>query len=331
VSATDFPLLAVDGRSPFSWRALRKTWMARWTTRCAAAECPRHGTLCPYWLRHSSGVFFDGRWYCGRACLESVLVSRVDALLSGFQSGKPRTHRLPLGLLLIHRGAISQAQLREALRRQREAGHGKIGDWLRQTAGLGAQQVTAALGQQWGCPVFPLENQNSCASWSDLIPLPLLESAGAAPAHASADGRALHLAFGERVDHTLLYAAQQMLLCRTFPCVAPEAAVHNRLELMRRFASANYTSFDTVRESSEMAWTICNYAVEVRAQRMALVRATSYIWVRFFGSQSSRDLLFRILPGPQSASRERQWPRAKALSFSADGRKVDVSNASLPS
>jgi hypothetical protein len=331
VSTTDFPLLAVDDRSPFSWRVFRKTWIARFSTRCAASNCPQHDAFWPYWLRQAAGIFFDGRWYCGKACLESVLLSRVHALLSGFQSDKPRAYRLPLGLLLIQRGAISPAQLREALRAQREAGYGRIGDWLRQAPGLSIQQLTAALGQQWGCPVFPLENQGTSSAWSDLIPLPLLESAAAVPAYASADGRSLHIAFGERVDHPLLYAAEQMLFCHTFPCVAPAPAVHNRLELFRKLTSGNSTSFDTVRETSEMTWTICNYVAELKPRRMALARAGSYIWVRFFGSRAVRDLLFRVQVDSQSSFREKTSLPPKALPLAADGRKAGVSHALLPS
>ena len=318
-------LVANSHGSSVPWPAWPKVWWTRLTTRCAGPACPKQGKLWPYWLHQHAGLEFDGRWYCSRNCFEPLILSRVHTLLAGFQSEKPRTYRLPLGLLLVNRGAISAAQLREALRRQREAGHGRIGDWLRQTADLSPQQLTAALGQQWGCPVFPLETQEPSAAWCDLIPLPLLESANSVPAHASSDARVLHLAFGERVDHTFLYAVEQMLFCRTFPCVAAVSAVQVQLERFRKLIVGASTAFDTVRESSEMAWTICNYAVELHPQRIALARASAYIWVRFFGTQSSRDLLFRILPD----ERPPEW--AKAFPASADGRKVGVSHAAAQS
>jgi len=298
--------------------------------RCAGPACPKLGKFWPYWLYKYEGVNFDGRWYCSRGCLEAVLAGRVQVLLSSFHFERPRAHRIPIGLLLVNRGAISPAQLREAIRIQREAGHGKLGDWLHRTADLSVQQLTAALGQQWGCPVFPLENQAVPVAWSDLIPLPLLRSAGAVPAYASPDGRVLHLAFGERVDHTLLYAVEQMLLCRTFPCVAPGTAVQAQLEHFRRLTSGNDTSFDTVRESPEMTWTICNYATELQARRLVLARAGAYIWVRFFRSNAVRDLLFRILPENHSDFFEKSSVRIKASSASADGRKGGVPDASIP-
>ena len=336
MSATDFALVSTPterneptAASPLV-RFRPKDWWLRLTARCAGAACPKRAKHWPYWLDKSKGADFEGRWYCGRACLEAVLVGRLHTLLSTSQIEKPRSHRIPIGLLLVDRGVISVAQLREALRRQRDAGHGRLGDWLQETANLSPQQLTVALGQQWGCPLFPLEQQAVSVATSDLVPLPLLKSASAVPAYASADGRTLHLAFCDRVDHTLLYAVEQMLLCRTFPCVAPAATIHSQLEQFARLTSGNDTSFDTVRDSPEMAWTICNYAEELDAKRLVVARAASYIWVRFFRTGPARDLLFRILPSSQPRVIERFPIRAKALAASADDGKGVVSNASLP-
>ncbi len=330
MSATDFALLFADFDDSTNWTSRSRRWWQRLASRCAGSNCPKLGKLWPYWLRKSEGLDFEGRWYCSSGCLEAVLASRVHTLLSTSHFEKPRAHRFPIGLLLVNRGVISPAQLREAVRLQREAGRGRLGEWLRQTAGLSVQQLTAALGQQWGCPVFPLENQAVPAAWSDLIPLPLLESAAAVPAHASSDGRMLHLAFCDRVDHTMLYAVEQMLVCRTFPCVASGSAVQAQLEKLRKLTSGKNTSFDTVREPREMTWTICNYAIELQAKRLVLARAASYIWVRFFRAGSARDLLFRILPDNPAALAERAPARLKAFSDSADGGKGGVSDASVP-
>jgi hypothetical protein len=306
------------------WNSRTAKWWARISSRCAGPDCPHRGKLWPSLLRKTSGLEFDGRWYCQSACLASVLSLRLHALLSTFHQEKPRAHRFPIGLLLVQRGAVSREALREAIRLQREAGHGLLGDWLQQVAPLTSEQLTAALAQQWGCPVFPLEHQPVRASWSDLIPLPLLESARAVPAFASADGRALHLAFGDRLDHTLLYAVENMLGCRTFPCVASRAAIALHLEHFRRFSSGNETCFDTIRDPHEMARTVCNYAAELRAARIAVARAGSFVWVRFFRDLAARDLLFRILPGYL----EKAVFRSNAYSNSADSRKGGVSGAS---
>src|SRR5271163_2406850 len=175
MSATDFALVSARAENSAPQHSRSRKWWLRLAARCAGSVCPRRDKLWPYWLDRSEGVDFEGRWYCSRNCLEAILVGRVHALLSTSHVDKPRSHRIPIGLLLVDRGAISPAQLREAIRLQREAGHGRIGDWLQQTANLSAQQLTAALGQQWGCPVFPLEQQAVSVARSDLIPLSLLK------------------------------------------------------------------------------------------------------------------------------------------------------------
>jgi hypothetical protein len=336
MSATRVSIVTHDYDARVEAELPRRRWWkriaVRYSTRCAAAGCPHRGKLWPAWLRKSASVLFEGRRYCDPGCLESAVEFRVRNLLSGFVVQKPKSHRLPLGLLLVDRGVISSEQLREALRLQREAGGaGRLGDWLHQMGVVREQQLAAALGQQWGCPVFPLDHQTAHPSWTGLVPLPLLDSACAVPAHASADGRVLHLAFGERLDHPLLYAIEQMLECRTVACVAVEAKVAQFLSYWRRRVERTDINFDTIRDPREMTWIIGNYAAELQAARVAVARASAHIWVRFYRSEVARDLLFRILPdGNPPLPPERALGSTKVISPPADTRKDGVADATEP-
>src|ERR1700731_4137552 len=133
-------------------------WWKPWAGRCAAAGCLRRGKLWPSWLHTSSRVLFEGRWYCEPRCFNSLLESRVSYLLSGFRARKAKLHRLPIGLLLISRGVISSEHLRHALRLQRETATGRLGEWFCRMGVVGEEHIAAALVQQWGCAVFPLDN-----------------------------------------------------------------------------------------------------------------------------------------------------------------------------
>ncbi|HEY2461207.1 MAG TPA: hypothetical protein VGI16_10370 [Candidatus Acidoferrum sp.] len=252
----------------------------------------------------------------------------MQELLSSFNREKTRNYRLPLGLLLINRGVISHEQLREAIRLQREAGSGRIGSWLSQMGLLSEQQLTASLAQQWGCPVFPANNLSNLQIWHDLLPLTLLESARAFPAHISGDGRVVHLAFGERLDHTLLYAVEKMLDCRTFACVLPESTISALLDEMRGRSEKTEACFDTMRDPREMAGTVCNYAVELQANRLAVARGTAHVWARFYRKNATRDLLFRILPGDSTiTASEKDSGWTKVFSISADSDKHGATDA----
>jgi hypothetical protein len=314
---------------------LEKWWkqlVARYSGRCAARDCPYRAKLWPAWLRKPESILFEGHWYCEPGCLESAVEFRVRNLLSAFAVPKTRNYRLRLGLLLLDRGVISREQLREALRLQREAGGaGRLGDWLSKMGAVREPQLAAALAQQWGCPVYPLDHQTAHPSWSGLVPLPLLESARAVPAHASSDGRVLHLAFGERVDHPLLYAVEQMLDCRTVACVAAEAKIAEFLRYWRRRAERPEITFDTIRDPYEMTRIIRNYAAELQAARVAIARASAHIWVRFYRKEVARDLLFRILPDTvQARPLEKPPGKPNAFLLAADTRKDGVSDAADP-
>src|SRR5215813_9693425 len=150
----------LTGISPnASWPAVQDRSRSRFRTAhaCAAPNCPHKGKLWPSWLRIVSPVEFDGRVYCGAECFTPALEERVRRLQSGFVNATTKQNRMPLGLLLLQRGLLSQVQLREALRRQREAGKGKIGYWLRELGLIDEENLTSALAQQHGCPKFPLE------------------------------------------------------------------------------------------------------------------------------------------------------------------------------
>jgi hypothetical protein len=327
MSAPGIALLPQESELPANVNSRRDGWWERLAHRCASPHCPHRAKLWPSWLRRCPGVEFDGRWYCELPCLKPFVAFRVNVLLSSFLREKPRSFRVPLGLLLVNRGAISHEQLRTALGRQREEGCGRIGDWFLELGMVTDQQLTQALGQQWGCPVFPLERQDAKLVPSDLVPVPLLESAFAVPAHASSNGRFVHLAFGDRVDHTLLYGVEQMLGCQTFACAASSGAIAHFLDHLRRTAAREEPCFDTIRDPREMTSIICSYAEKLLAGRISLVRAAAFLWVRFYRGHSTRDLLFRVLSGYPSPSRGRLPGTPKALSISADKGKDGVSDA----
>ncbi len=307
-------------------------WLRRWRLRCASPDCELRGHLWPTFagpsfLGKSRGVMLDGRWYCSGECLLGPLMTQVRSLLAGPARERPRRHRVPLGLLLVNRGSLSPQQLREALQAQASHGGEKLGSVLRHLGFVPAEEVTAALAHQWGCPVFPLDPQAPLLGFQDLVPLPLLESACAVPVYVSPDGGTLHLAFGERLDHTTLYSVERMLGRRTIACVAEETAVVRALEEMRRRDAEPDSCFDTMRDPREIAWTIRSYAGEYRASQITLARASSYLWVRFV-SRHPRDLLFRIRsaadPIPPSA------PFSPKLLFpSADRQEEAISDAAV--
>jgi Type II secretion system (T2SS), protein E, N-terminal domain len=326
MSAAEMPLELKRMQTKRTWISLADHVREFFAWRCAGADCPQRGRLWPAWARlhRTTGIQFDGNWYCCVFCLEPVVEMQVRHLLAGYFPERPKVYRHTMGSLLVHRGVISRDDLREALRLQRETAHRRLGDCLREMRLVTEEQLASALGQQWGCPVFPLEQRLSRSAYIDLLPVHLLEAAHAVPAHVSPDGGTLHVAFADRLDHTMLYAVGVMLGCRTFGCVATESAIALALDDLRHASGGNETCFETIRDPREITRTICSYADELRTLRATMVRVARYIWVRLHSARSCRDLLFRLLSGAPSVPTEPNVGTPKDNSAFADIGKDGV-------
>jgi len=269
---------------------------ARFRHCCASENCPNRGKLLAGWRSQYDGVEFGNLPYCSALCAKTALEREIERLLLSAQQENRKPHRIPLGLLLVSRGIVTSKQVEEALRLQRENGTGRLGRWLLEINALTEVELTASLGVQWGCPVFPLEQHNAYLKCASMLPLGILQSEGVLPVHHTPESNTLYLAFMNRIDHTLLYAFEQMTGCRASPCVASEGAVIGALERLNQIARPRETLFDSVRKAHEMAATTVNYAAKLQALSIQVTCATNHVWFRFRGRDAWHDLLFRLLP-----------------------------------
>jgi len=266
--------------------------MNRFKHQCANRDCHR-GNLWSRWLTRTEAMQFAGANYCCAACAEEALELVIGSYLSHFRREAERPYRVPLGLLLISRGSLTNSQLQAALNLQREHPSKRLGSLLSEMGLLTEEDLVAALGVQWSCPVYPLEKGRTRLNCVGLLPFVLLQSCGVLPVHHSPATGTLHLAFTRRIDHTLLYSMEQMLGCRIAPCVASERAVSEVLHLVRRSLVSQETVFDSIRQPREMARIAVNYASKLQAARVFATVAADYIWLRLENSFGIHHLLFQ--------------------------------------
>src|ERR1700761_7373859 len=123
--------------------------------QCGNVKC-RSGWM-KLWRSRQSPVL-EGKWACSQDCMQEIVLTAVlreaGALNSHSSQKTAHQHRVPLGLVLLSRGAITQEQLRKALEAQRKAGRGRLGEWLIRQKAVNEEQVTKALSAQWNCPVL---------------------------------------------------------------------------------------------------------------------------------------------------------------------------------
>src|SRR5579883_2214366 len=112
--------------------ALRQTWdRARRRVlppRCSHGAC-RSRRLANLWTAKSP-LWFRGSWFCSPSCAEPAIHRYLAQLAWAPLPPALPPHRVPLGLLLLSRGDVSESQLQLALDAQRQNQARKIGEWL---------------------------------------------------------------------------------------------------------------------------------------------------------------------------------------------------------
>jgi hypothetical protein len=237
------------------------------------------------------GVLLEGSRYCIEVCLELAL---SDALRrAGARSHRTAAHRVPLGLLLLSRQQVTVEQLRAALAAQRNAGRGRIGEWLQALGFASEQQITAALARQWSCPVLRTNSRLPASARAPHIPIALLETFVMLPVEYVEIRETLHIAFGEGIDYKVLYAIEQMTGCHTEPCMAVPSFVRTHLQRLSGHRAEDEVVFDCVTDTAEICRIIRSYCARLMATEIRLAACGPYLWARLLRpSPTPLDLLF---------------------------------------
>lgn len=278
--------LAMDGTSqtkvaPPMWGEL--------FPQCADTTCSRVRGIWRRIYARQGGIRLHSVWYCAPQCFERAVGKRLSRTAVAAAPSGMRRHRIPLGLLMLSRGQLNNRQLRSALDAQRGNG-GRIGRWLEDMGFATEQQVTAALGMQWACPVLP---QFSDFSATSILPFRLLERFRMLPVRFIPQTRTLYVAFSERVDYTALYAVEQVLDCRSEPCLVGHSTMDAAIERLRHGRRSGELLLEGWRQPPEMAHITCGYALKLGAKNVRAVGCGEYVWVRLESDSAATDLMFR--------------------------------------
>lgn len=240
------------------------------------------------WRRRETPVF-EGGWCCSSSCM----TARVTAALSREMDGRgspPREghrHRIPLGLLLLEQGWITNQDLRTALQLQRSAGAGRLGKWLVESRSATEENVTRALGLQWGCPVLAMEFHHP-EGLTALVPRLFVDAFGALPLRVAA-GRILYLGFEDHLDAALALALERMTGLEVVGGLVEESAfrpAHSRL-LEARFPAAELIEAAT---EPALALAFAKAVERTRPVESRLVRVHDCFWLRMRLKPSSGPL-----------------------------------------
>lgn len=239
--------------------ACRSGWMNLWRSRQAP--------------------ILEGKWACSKECMWEMT---HRAVLNEADQHTPiinYQHRVPLGLLLLSRGIITQAQLRRALAVQKKAGEGRLGEWLVRQQSAKEDDIARALSAQWNCPVLATAPHDPSAM-AHIFPRILIDTFGVVPLRV-AGKHLLYVAFEDKIDRSLVLAAERMLGLKVEAGVMRDAEYHGiRQQMMRtQFPKTRLLAAENMRG---MVHAFTSFIEECKAVRSQIVRVHDYFWLRIW-------------------------------------------------
>lgn len=247
------------------------------------------------WLhlwRNRQVPVFEGGWSCSEECTRERIAVSVRHEMDG-QQPEPveHHHRVPLGLLMLSEGWISQAQLKAALRAQKAAGHGRLGSWLIRDARIEERLVTRALSLQWNCPVFSMQGPPDQGLGS-IAPRLLVEAFGILPIRV-AGGKVLYVGFEDRIDRCVMFAIERITGLRV------EAGLVDTSEFVRAHSTllagssfAKATLIEAV-DANAMIQALTQLVERAKPADARLVRVHDCYWMRMWHGVRSAEVPFR--------------------------------------
>jgi hypothetical protein len=257
--------------------------------RCADPVCGRWKPGLPTSL-WTSGVRFNGQWYCSRGCVEHAARTGLDtpAVPAAPASSLPP---LKLGALLRHLGVLSEADLTSALDTQRESGL-RLGAELRRRNLVAPEAILRALAAQGGISYFASFDVARVTRGPAWLPVETVRALGLVPFDVDEPQRTLRVVCAAPVPRTATRALVKLTGWTAEPYLVDDEVLQ---DAMRAYRPAHVTEqvgeAITVANVAAAAARVADTVAAGRALTMRTANCDRYTWVRLEGPAHVSDLL----------------------------------------
>jgi hypothetical protein len=253
---------------------------------CANPQCGRRWTA---FLKDRRRPLFEGSWSCSGQCATALVVSAIRREMpeAGGADVEQHRHRVPLGLILLAKGWITQSQLRHALDAQQRAGVHPLGQWLIEECGIPQQHIARGLGMQWGCPVLTMEGFDP-ETMVLAMPKLLIEALGIVPIRIARD-RVLYLGCVGQPDPAAALAIERMSGLKVVSGLIDSAQQKSAQQRLSVCACVD-AAFEHAPDFESMSRRIASTLVTAQPRASCLVRVHQFFWLRMWleaGSMST--------------------------------------------
>ncbi|HEX7085452.1 MAG TPA: hypothetical protein VF198_03760 [Vicinamibacterales bacterium] len=259
--------------------------------RCSWADCGR-------WrpgLLARGGLVMNGDWYCSAECAgrqASDDVARAAALEQVRSRALPR---LKVGLLLVHHGAVTPVQLREALAAQQSTGR-RLGAELVARGATDPAAVVKALAAQAGVPCLTTLDRSAVRLCPELG-AHAVQALGLVPFAVDQERRAMKVACAAPVPRLAVGALRELTGWHADVFLVPDEVLP---ELVDEYAAlATEAGADECVVSREAAGPrIAEAASALPGAVVSQARIDPWLWVRVSDGRVGRNLFVATQEDP---------------------------------
>jgi hypothetical protein len=270
--------------------------------RCAWTECGR------WWptsiaRRLRGGVVMNEEWYCSRQCAEVAFADELVTPEPATTSRRPQAlPPLKLGMLLVHQGAITPADLRGALDAQRSSGQ-PLGRELVHLGRTDEIAVLRALAGQAGVPFLATLHPSAVRACPEILAPAAVRALGLVPFGLDVQHRRMKTACQAPVPRLALAALTEITGWVAEPFLVTDASMPSLVEAYERSCQGLEVGSATWTTAQDAPAKVAALAAETPDATVNHATWAPYVWVRVQGTGVPRDLFV-------SAKKETPWPAA---------------------
>lgn len=256
--------------------------------RCADVGCGRWRPemLAPRW---ASGIRFNGRWYCGRECVEQAAREGLDTpAIPAAPAGQ--LPPMKLGVLLRHLGVITDEKLNAALESQRETGL-RLGKELQRLKLVAPEPILRALAAQGSVSYmasFDVDRVTHGPAW---LPAETVRALGLVPFEVDEAQRKIRVICTAPVPRTAMRALLKLTGYTAEAYLVDDEVWVHALRAYRPMQTARRGESVTVAGVAAAAARVADTAFADRALTMRSASCDRYTWVRLESPTHISDLL----------------------------------------
>ncbi len=252
--------------------------------RCGWTEC---GRWRPSLLakRRGRGVHMNGVWFCSDVCAGRQAASDVERATTRERVRTRALPRLKLGLLLVHQGAITPVQLRDALASQRHSGL-RLGDELLALGLIDDAALVKALATQAGVPCLPNLDVTAVRPCPELGAT-AVRALGVVPIGVDVDAQHVKVACTAPVPRLALAALRELTGWTAEPYLVPDSSLER---LIDAYASVSAPDRDALVARDDAGAAIAAAAAGSDDAVVSQAPCSPYLWVRVSRAAGPHDL-----------------------------------------